>query len=296
MVKAGTVGLIGLPNSGKSTFSNVVVGEKFSIVSPKPQTTRNKVLGIRTYKDNQFIFIDAPGKVKPNTDLNEYLEKEFQLVVDSSDFLLLFLNIDAKRFEDLEELILMASKIKKPVMALITKKDLKLENRICRLMNTLEKHEIPYKEISCKPISFEADLLLEEMSRFLPYSDDFLYDKDMYTTQTMRDMSSEIIREQCFLNFKQEVPYGLAVDIKKYEEGGALDKIYAKIIVSRENHLPIIVGKGGSSIKRIGEASRKEIEKVADKKVFLDLHVAVRKNWQKSKIHMKNLGYHNENR
>lgn len=293
--RAGFVGLIGLPNSGKSTLMNLLVGEKVSIVSDKPQTTRRRMLGVQTQEDWQAVIVDAPGVVSSRSGLHEFLHQEALDVIKNSDALICVLNIDEKRPERLDEMVELVVGSKKPWLAVIHKTDLPLLHRPQMLRAQLESRNVKVIAGSSKGEMFAEELkemLMEELPNLLPPAAGPLYLDDLYTPSTVRELAVEIIREKCFENLHQEIPFGLAVRMLVFDESAPkITKIYAEILVAKENHVSIVVGRGAQLIKEIGIKARKEIEPLVGTKVFLDLKVSAYRNWDKSHMVMKELGY-----
>jgi GTP-binding protein Era len=291
--RAGFVGLIGLPNAGKSTLANTLIGEKVSIVTAKPQTTRQRVLGIRTDESSQILFVDAPGVIKSTSGLNGFLGAEYQSVMTDSDVLIAVLNIDCPRMEDLIAIAATCSTQGKPWMVVITKSDFEKPQRAAILREKLQKFSVPTVAVSALHQKEAArELVLPLVKDLLPLSSAPLYDPEIYTSQTLREMVSEIVREKAFELLHQEIPYGLAVKILKFDEdSGPVIKIYANILVNKEGHKAIVVGAGGSQLKQIGQTARREIEVLTERQVYLDLHVVVKKNWAKNSMMLEELGY-----
>lgn len=293
-MKAGFIGLIGQPNSGKSTLLNLLVGEKVSIVTPKPQTTRRRVMGVVNVPEAQMIFVDAPGVVKAESGLNRFLREEAMDVISESDVLIAVLNIDEKDVERLDEIVELAANSGKPWIALIHKTDLPELHRPRILRDRLQKFNVPIVEGSSVSLGKEElkSALLEAVHPLLPESARPLYEDDIYTLSTTRELCAEIIREKCLEFLHQEVPFQLAVRIKEFDEdNGPTVRIDSEIVVGKENHRPIVIGRGGQNIKQIGSTARKEMEKIIGRKVFLELNVTARPNWQKNPGAMKDLGY-----
>ncbi len=290
--RAGFIGLIGLPNSGKSTLMNALVGEKVSIVTSKPQTTRRRVMGLVSEKDFQIVFVDAPGVVRAKSGLNMFLREEAFDVANQSDALIVILNIDEKNPEQLDEIIKIAVESGKPWVGLVHKTDLAEIHRPQILRNKLAVHNVPILQGSSKhqPESIREQVL-EAVLPKLPYADGPLFDAELYTLSSVKELSCEIVREKCFETLHQEVPFGLAVRILKFDEEGPIIKIHAEILVSKENHRAIVIGRGGQALKQIGTEARKEIEKLVGQKIYLDLNVASKKDWQKNPGVMRELGY-----
>lgn len=292
--RAGFLGLIGQPNAGKSSLLNFLVKEKVSIVTPKPQTTRRRITGLHTTDEGQIVFIDAPGLVKSTSGLNTFLEKEAHDVIKSSDAIVAVLSVDEDTAERNEEILQLVSKSRKPWLAVITKVDLKeTEHRVMILRGLVEKFGGKALTVSNKKHKEpERQELLKEMIKILPESEKPLYDPEMFTTENVRDLAEEIIREKCFEVLTHEIPYQLAVQIRKFDENAKpCPKIYADIMVGKESHKPIIIGKGAAVIKQIGQFSRKEIEALMGEKVYLELNVTVKENWFENKQTLKELKY-----
>lgn len=294
--KAGFLGLIGQPNAGKSSLMNFLVNEKVSIVSAKPQTTRRRILGIWSTDQGQIVFVDAPGLIKPDKGLNGFLAQEAGDVIASSDALLAILSVDEQKPEDAEKVLDMVAKSGKPWMGIITKVDLEEKaHRVLILKKMIEDRGGKALSVSIKDNEDdqeEREALLIEFMGLLPESPAPLYDIELFTNENVREMVSEIIREKCFESLHQEIPYSLAVRIIKFDENAApIPKIHAEILVSKDNHKAIVIGKEAKVIKQIGMDSRKEIEKLMDTKVFLDLQVVSKPEWFENKRMMKELGY-----
>lgn len=294
--KAGFLGLIGQPNAGKSTLMNFLVEEKVSIVSAKPQTTRRRILGIWSRDEGQIVFVDAPGVVKADKGLNAFLAKEAEEVISASDALLAIVSVDEEKPEDAEKIINMVAKSGKPWIGIVTKADIaEKAHRVLILKKMIEEKGGKALSVSVKDSlndKEERDALLIEFIELLPESPAPLYDIELFTNENVREMASEIIREKCFEALHQEIPYSLAVRILKFDENASpIPKIHAEIIVSKENHKAIVIGKEARVIKQIGMDARKEIEKLMGEKIFLDLNVACKPEWFENKKMMKELGY-----
>ncbi len=292
MFKVGYVGVIGFPNSGKSTLVNALIGEKVSIVSSKPQTTRKRVKGIATGSNYQMIFLDAPGIVKAQSGLNQFIQQEYESVIEESDILIATLNIDEKDPDKLKSIVELCVESKKPWIPVITKKDISAKKHRVQILRDQLAQYNPIAVSSDKNPEDAKQLLLEKLIEVLPAGESPLYFDDIYTTQNLREMCEEIVREKCFHFLHQEIPFGLAVKVNKFDESNPkLIKIYADIILSKPNHQSIVIGEKASNLKRIGQSARIEMENLLATKVFLDLHVKVRKNWMKQSNWMKEFGY-----
>ena len=280
--KCGTVSIIGKPNTGKSTLINALTGVKISAVSDKPNTTRNKILGVFNSVDSQIIFLDTPGLQKSSKFLNRIMVQSSYQAIGESDIVLVIVDGSRKSTFNTDDI---ASKIvnKKPIIA-INKIDLIKKSKILNIVNML-KDTFPNVE-SFIPISAleeeGLDILINEFKKVLPVSDKILPD-DMTTDQSEKFYISEIIREKIFNTFYQEVPYRTAVVIEDIVDKKNLSSIQAYIIVENSHHKQIIIGKGGSMIKKIGIESRGDIENFLSCKVFLDLRVKIDGTWLKTK-------------
>lgn len=290
--KAGFVALLGIPNAGKSTLTNCLVGEKVSIVTNKPQTTRRRISGIVSQKNFQAILVDAPGAIENTSGLNQFLRDELEDVIRGADSVLAILNLDAPSPEPLEKIMEMAQNCGKPWAAVISKTDLGQGHRSHTLKAKLENSNIPYIEISAHSEPLQTrEKVFSLIKNLLPPSPAPLYSDEAPTTENIRDIVAETIREKCFEVLFQEIPYQLAVQIRAFEEGETLTKIFADIIIEKENQRKIVVGQGATNIKMIGSRARVIIEKLVGHKVYLELHVKVKKKWFKDPIVLKELGY-----
>tara|TARA_Y100001935_G_C17299932_1_gene508573 strand:+ start:462 stop:1391 length:930 start_codon:yes stop_codon:yes gene_type:complete len=293
--RAGFVGLIGLPNSGKSTLMNALVGEKVSIVSDKPQTTRRRQVGLLSTKEYQAVFVDAPGLISAKKGLHEFLHQEALDVIRDSDVLICVLNIDEKEPKRLMEIVELAKESGKPYMVVIHKTDLPLLHRPQILRNDLESLGVPIVSGSSSTKGDQVELkekILDVLPSLIPNSPAPLFLEDLYTPSTVKELTVEVIREKCFELIHQEVPFGIAVRPLLFDEGSPkITRIFCEILVSKENHVSIVVGRKAALIKEIGMKARKEIEKLVGTKVFLDLKVSAYKNWDRSSHVMKELGY-----
>jgi GTP-binding protein Era len=291
--RAGFIGLIGLPNSGKSTLMNALVGEKVSIVTAKPQTTRRRVMGLVSDKDFQAVVVDAPGIIKAKSGLNAFLRDEAQDVIGESDVLVAVLNIDEKSAENLDEIVELVRTSGKPWVAVINKTDLPLLHRPQILRDKLAVYGVPVIQgSSLKEPKGLRELILDEVVKRLPEAGGPLYDVDLYTLSSTREIAAEMIREKCFEHLHQEVPFGLAVRITRFAENeGPVVRIHAEVMVAKSNHRPIVIGREGQGLRRIGSEARREIEGLVDRQVYLDLKVVTKRAWQKNPMMMKDLGY-----
>ena len=290
MSKSGFVSIIGRPNSGKSTFVNRVVGEKVSIVTDKPQTTRHVVRGIVTRPEGQIAFLDTPGIHKPIHRMNERMMKSVRDAMSDVDLILLLVDC-AVGFGRGDEFTL---ELLKPVK---TKKILLL-NKIDRVE---KRNLLPIMERYSKMGDFEeiipmaaltgenVEKVLSEIFQHLNEGPMF-YPEDQISDQPERAIAAEMIREKLIILTEEEMPYSTAVVIDRFEEGDKLHRIFASIFVERDSQKAIVIGKGGLKLKEIGTEARKELEAFFGRKIFLELHVKVKKNWRDDEETLRTLG------
>ena len=295
--KSGFVTLIGRPNVGKSTLMNHLIGQKIAITSDKPQTTRNRIQTVYTDDRGQIIFVDTPGIHKAKNKLGEYMVNVAEHTLKDVDVILWLVEpstfIGAGERHIAEQL----NKVKTPIILVINKIDtVKNQDEILTFMAAY-KDICDFAEIV--PLSAlkekNTDLLTELIFKYLPYGPQF-YDEDTVTDQPMRQIAAELIREKALRLLNDEIPHGIAVTIERMKErpDGIMD-IDASIVCERDSHKGIIIGKGGSMLKRIGTEARKDIEHMMDIQVNLKLWVKVRKEWRDSELYMKNYGYDGRN-
>lgn len=297
MTKSGFVSIIGRPNVGKSTMLNQVLGQKIVIATDKAQTTRKRIKGILTNDRGQIVFVDTPGIHKPINKFGEFLLDEAKVSVPDSD-LVLFL-VDAsepagKGDKWIVENVI--SKTKIPVVLVMNKLD-KISNQEKITQNyqsyvELFESEIPVIKISAKTGKNKAKLI-DLIMDYLPEGE-LLYPEDIVTEENMRSIVEEIVREKILLNTKEEIPHSVAIKVDRYEETPEIDRIYANIFCETKSQKGILIGKGGSLLKKIGTEARLDLENIVEKKVFLALQVKVEKDWRKNDKVLKNFGYVSE--
>lgn len=295
ITKTGIFSVVGRPNVGKSTLTNALCGSKVAIVSDKPQTTRTRITGVLNRDDCQMIFLDTPGLHKPKTRLGDYMVKVVTDTVTDVDTVLLLVEPVA-RIGIPEQMLL--DKIKEydlPAVLVINKIDTVEKDALAQAIeayrNVCEFAEIvPVSALRAKNL----DKLLELIYQYLPFGPMY-YDEDTVTEQPMREIAAELIREKALRLLKDEVPHGIAVEILSMKErkNGIVD-IEANIMCERESHKGIVIGKGGSMLKRIGSSARYEIEKMMEMKVNLQLWVKVRKEWRDNDLILRDFGYHSK--
>ncbi len=292
MFKSGFVSIVGKPNVGKSTFVNTMVGAKVSIVSWKPQTTRNKIFGIMNGEDYQVVFVDSPGVHKPKNALSEYMMKSVTSAVDGVDEYIYIISCDKKLDDHDMEYINKFAKEGVPFFVLINKCDEVEESAIVERIEALKDIQgitaiIPISARTGKNCDMVRKAILDNMPEGVAY-----FDRDMYTDKTMRFIASEIVREKALKLLSDEIPYGIGVVVTRFSqrENGIYD-IYADIICEKKAHKSIVIGKGGEMIKQISTKSRLDMEKLVDGKVFLTLFVKVKENWRDKDGVLNELGY-----
>ncbi len=292
--KSGIVVLVARPNVGKSTLLNKILGQKIAIATPLKQTTRKNLKGIYTDFDSQIILIDTPGVHKPLNELGKYLSSQSKDAISDCD-LILFL-ADATQPCGIGDKWIIENYLKSakaPVLLVLNKVDL-IKNLDERELNLFSYKKMFDSNVDSVKISAKTgrnvDDLIKKIKIYLPVGEKF-YDEDTISDTNMREIASEIIREQIILNTKDEVPHSTVVLIESYKELENVDKISAKIIVNSESQKGILIGKKGSMLKTIGTSARIELEKILEKKVFLELFVKVQKNWLKDKNAIKNFGF-----
>ncbi|MDE5544486.1 MAG: GTPase Era [Bacteroidales bacterium] len=287
--RSGFVSIIGNPNAGKSTLMNALLGEELSITSPKAQTTREKVLGILNGEDYQIVFSDTPGILNPHYKLQESMLKSIENSLDEADVFVLITDVG----EDFKNpgIIERIQNLKQPIILLINKVDTVTQEEAMKKIAYWQE-KIPQAEIL--PISalhkFQTDRLLEMILEKLPDNPAY-FPKDELSDRNLRFFAAETIRKHIMLQYKQEIPYSVQVEIESYKEMAKLDRIEAVIYVEKDSQKGILIGKGGSALKRVGTDARKEFEKFLGKPIFLNLRVKVLKNWRNDDQLLRRFGY-----
>jgi GTP-binding protein Era len=291
--KSGYVAIVGKPNVGKSTILNRLVGEKIAIVSPKPQTTRSRILGILTTVRAQIVFLDTPGIHKPHVLLGKAMVRAAQQSLFESDLILFTTDVTTGLDEEDQIIFRLLSDVKNPVILLINKIDAVSKSRILPLIDEASKIR-EFKEVI--PVSATGgenmNLLLERIIDYLPEGPKY-YPDDQLTDKTERFLVSELIRERVLKFMYQEVPYSVAVYVTDMKERPGRDVVYisATIYVERDSQKGILIGHKGEMLKKIGQLSRQEIEEMLKKKVYIELWVKVLKDWRKDERALQMLGY-----
>ncbi len=289
--KSGFVSIIGRPNVGKSTLLNRLVGEKIAIISSKPQTTRNNILGILNEENLQIVFTDTPGIHAPMTKLGEFMVKSASEAMRDVDAVLFLVepidNVGMTEKNIIDDL----KKCGSPVILVINKID-KIKREL--LLSIIAKYmeEFPFEAVI--PISAKrndgVEEIKKELLKFIPEGPMF-YPEDMVTDQPERQLAAETIREKLLRNLDKEVPHGIAIEIYKMKEKENVVEIQATIYCEKTSHKGIIIGKNGEMLKKVGQLAREDMEKMLDKKVFLELWVKVKDDWRNRSTMIKNFGY-----
>jgi GTPase len=279
--RSGYIAIVGRPNVGKSTLLNQILGEKVAIVSPRPQTTRNRITGIRTTETSQIVFLDTPGIHQGHTMINRRLVDTALQTLDEVDGVIWVLDAHDRIKQEEERIAETLSGVETPVLILINKIDLVSKGKLLPLMERCAQL-LPGKEIV--PVSaLKGDgvpIILDIVEKWLPEGEKFFTDGE-YTDQTERFLASEIVREKVFLLTRQEIPYGVAVTIDEFteKEDKNLIVISATIHTERDSHKGILIGKRGAMLKEIGQRAREELEKIFGCRIFLELFIRVDPDW-----------------
>ncbi|MFA7289029.1 MAG: GTPase Era [Melioribacteraceae bacterium] len=292
-VKSGFVSIVGKPNAGKSTLLNALLGQKLSIISNKPQTTRKRILGIISEPEHQIIFYDTPGILNPEYLLQEKMLEYVIYSAQDSDILLFMIDItedDSRIFEDESIKKLLNNDLKK--ILLINKIDISNDIRVQSLIEVNKKDSLFNDVLAISASSgFNINSVMDKILEYLPEHPKY-YPDDQLTDENERFYVSEIIREKIFEMYRDEIPYSTEVVIEEFKEReNAKDYISASIIIERDSQKPIIIGNKGESIKRLGRNSRTEIEKFLEREVYLELFVKVKEKWRSNPYQLKNFGY-----
>jgi GTP-binding protein Era len=281
-VKSGFVALVGRPNAGKSTLLNRLVGQKVAIVSDKPQTTRHRILGVRTTPAGQIVFIDTPGIHKPLHRMNRRMVEQATASLRDVDVVVLVVDATLRPGSGDEFVLDLVRKAHVPALVALNKVDLVHKPRLLPLMEHYAKASlrgiVPLSALTGDGSKALEDEILAALPEGEPQ-----YPEDYFTDQTERRLASELVREKVLRHTRDELPFSTAVVIDQFEEPeaeGGLTRIFASILVEHESQKPIVVGKGGSMIKRIGTEARQDLEALLDGPVYLDLHVKVRQDWR----------------
>jgi GTP-binding protein Era len=289
--KAGFVAVVGRPNAGKSTLLNHIVGEKLAMVSKKAQATRKRMNIIVMHEDSQIIFVDTPGIHEKERLLNKFMMDEAIKAIGDADLIVFLAPITDKLLE-YEKFLKMIERKNIKHIVLLTKMDHVKQGDILKKLGEYQKYQDRFEAII--PFSVNKKVgkkqLLDEICKYLPTSP-FLFDPEILTTDNIRDIYKELIRESIFENLSDEIPYESDVTIEKIDETDTLDRVYATIVVEKDTQKGMIVGQKGEGIKRVGKFAREQMELFSGKKIFLDLHVSVKKGWSKNREGLEEFGY-----
>lgn len=294
MKKTAFIAIVGRPNVGKSTLLNSILGEKVAIVSKKPQTTRNRITGIHTVGENQFVFLDTPGIHKPRTKLGDYMVKQTSNTVAGVDTAILV--VEAREaVGDIEAKMIQRFKSEgiRAILVINKTDTVRPENIVKTIAAYAEAFDFEAVVPMVAKNGKGVDTLLSECEKFLRESEWF-FPEDIVTDQPERQLVAEIIREKLLRMLDEEIPHGTAVTIEEWKEEGKLVSIRAEIYCEKASHKGIIIGKGGSLIKKIGSYARQDIEQMLDSKVYLDLYVRVKENWRDSNFNISDFGFKEE--
>ncbi len=290
--KSGFICIAGLANAGKSTLINSLVGEKVAIVSWRPQTTRNKILGILNGKNYQIVFVDTPGIYDPKNKLGDYMMKSVESGIKGADGIIYVIDA-AKGIRKEDYAFIEENSAKSPLIVVLNKEDAVTRETMLDCIQKLT----PFENVKAVvPISAKKknnlEPIIEEILDILPEGVQ-MFPEDMYTDMSMRFMATEIIREKALYLLDKEIPYGIGVSINKFEmrEDKPIYDIDADVVVERQSHKAIVIGKGGSTLKKIASEAREDLEEMTGEKVFLTLYVRVKPDWRDSEYIMRTLGY-----
>lgn len=287
--RAGFVSIIGKPNVGKSTLMNALLGEKISIITPKAQTTRHRILGIYNQPEYQIVFSDTPGIIEPKYKLQGSMMKFVNESLQDADLVMFVTDFNEKNEEP--ELIERLKVIQTPLICIINKIDESDNDGVVKKID-FWRSQVDFKEVV--PISasnkFNIDMLLKSVLTYLPEGAPF-YETDQVTDKSERFIASEILREKILLRYKEEIPYSVQVEIESFKDEEKLLRISAIIYVMRDSQKQIMIGKGGIAIKNMGIAARRDLEKFFGKQVFLQTFVKVKEGWRDNNNLLKEWGY-----
>ena len=291
MRRTAFIAIVGRPNVGKSTLLNALMGEKIAIVSKKPQTTRNRITGILTEGDDQYVFLDTPGMHKPKTKLGDYMVKNVRKTVGESDAVILVVDASYAPGQIEEGFIERIKKQELPAILVINKTDKADLEKIGETIKAYsELHDFKSIIPICAAKNDGTDIVLKEAEAFLEEGEWF-FPETALTDQPERQIAAEIIREKLLRTLDEEIPHGTAVIIDTFEEGKNIIKINATVYCEKETHKGIIIGKKGETLKKIGTYAREDMEAFFDTKIFLNIWVKVKENWRDSQQNITNFGF-----
>jgi len=288
--KAGFVNIIGNPNVGKSTLMNALVGEKLSIITPKAQTTRHRILGIVNDESHQVVFSDTPGIIKPAYELQSSMMDFVKSALEDADILVYMVEVGESELKN-EAFFQKIINSKIPVILLLNKIDKSNQEEVEKKIEYW-KEKVPnsFVFIISALERFNIDAVFSKILELLPEGPAF-YPKDQLTDKPERFFVNEKIREKVLMHYKKEIPYSIEVETEEFIEEETIIRIRSVIMVERETQKGIIIGHKGSAIKRVGQEARKDLEAFFEKKIFIELYVKVNKNWRSDKNQLKRFGY-----
>lgn len=289
-MKSGFVAVVGRANAGKSTLINVLVGEKVAIVSPKPQTTRDRILGVLTTEDYQIAFIDTPGIYKADNLLNAVMQKATDMASQDVDAVLFVLDAHEGISETDRVLVKKYASLSVPVILALTKIDIMTESLLISELKELSEFNLDVVPVSARKNKNVKELIKVILSK-LPEGQK-LFEQDIVSDRSEKFMVSEIMREKILLKFDKEIPHGVAIIINKFAPMSATTmEVNLDIVCEKPNHKAILIGKGGRAIKEVSSFARQDMEKFLGKKVFLTTYVKVKENWRDSTALIRQYGY-----
>lgn len=291
--RSGYVAIIGRPNVGKSTLINRILGQKLCITSRRPQTTRHRILGIKTTEQGQFIYVDTPGLHSDNKKaMNRYMNRAASSSIEDVDVILFVVEGLKWTDEDKKVLKRLQEDARAPVILVLNKAD-KLSDKGA-LLPQIQELSSQYEFAAVVPISarkgMNTDVLEQEIAKLMP-AGEMIYDEDQLTDRSSRFLAAEIVREKLFRYLGKELPYSITVEVELFEEDDGMFRISAVVYVERSGQKSIVIGKKGEQLKRIGQDAREEMEQLFGCKVFLQVWVKVREGWSDNERMLKNLGY-----
>ncbi|MBQ2734265.1 MAG: GTPase Era [Clostridia bacterium] len=294
MKRTGFITIVGRPNVGKSTLLNGILGAQIAIVSSKPQTTRNRIAGIETRGEDQFVFLDTPGIFQPKNSLGDFMVKIANSAMHDGDAVILVADAGYAPGDVEKKIVEYLKQSETPGILALNKVDLYRREKIAE---TIAAYAAIHDFFAVVPISAKrgkyVDELMDECAKLL-HEGEWFYEEDMITDQPQRQIAAEIIREKILRTLDKEIPHGVAVVIEEYAEEDGLVRIRAEIYCEKSSHKGILVGKHGETLKRIGSYAREDLERQLETQVYLNLWVKVKENWRDSQRGILNFGYTEE--
>lgn len=289
-VKSGFIAVIGRPNAGKSSLINSIVGEKLTMVSKKANATRKRSLSIHMHKENQLIFIDTPGIHEEERLLNQFMLREALKAMGDCD-LVLFLAPASDKIDEYEKFLSLHVK-SIPHILVLTKMDTITNEELLKKIKEYQKYQDKFSSLIPLSIKKSNNIsqLCDEITNYIP-THPYMYDPELLTTQNMREIYKEYIREAIFDNTSEEIPYFSDVIVNDVKDEENITKVFANIIVEKGSQKGIIIGKNGATLKRIGKSARELMQDLIGRKIFLKLHVQIKENWTKNRKKLENMGY-----